>query len=416
MSNLANDNQKKEKFVGFPNKMNAFDHKGLFIVKKDVNAFLVYYELGRLAQNMWEYGTCEVTVSMLNKLVKAKPREKENKKEIKRLLQVLQDLNWITIEYTEDEFDYDTLLKVTTTYDLENDKRIHDQVKSGSFNFKGWTGATQEMYEACKGNAEHFRMLLHIKWRSNLDIKYIIHQEEWMKVLDASKNTVTTLTNKLDELGLAEKIKGKLRTDNGQIKHTGNEMILTYDQDEVEQAPEMTDEHKRNIATKNFTNTHFSSDDRVKDTNIFSNTGEDFTPYCIHVGLTTECEVTKEKFNKRMSGIQRSSQWRYDDLMKQGREYEANKIEEAQEVEEVEELVAPEAPTLKVEEDEEEITLVPVSPDAPDDFYVPSIEFIEEGECYLEWETYERYGAIRNGNWNQGKLPTVAEYRLKEVA
>jgi hypothetical protein len=44
---MYKQSETKEKYFGFPMKMNAYAHEGLFIMQKDEDAFLLYFILGK---------------------------------------------------------------------------------------------------------------------------------------------------------------------------------------------------------------------------------------------------------------------------------------------------------------------------------------------------------------------------------
>lgn len=104
---MYKQSETQEKYVGFPMKMNAYAHEGLFIMQKDEDAFLLYFILGKLSQNYWTWGSLETTVVTLSKQLRIKNKESDNRKEIKRLLLVLHDRGWIKITFDEESFEYD---------------------------------------------------------------------------------------------------------------------------------------------------------------------------------------------------------------------------------------------------------------------------------------------------------------------
>jgi len=206
---------KQEKYVGFPMKMNAFAHEGLFITQKDENAFLLYFILGKMSQNYWVWGSLETTVVTLGKQLRIKNKESDNRNEIRRLLLVLHDRGWIKITFDEESFEYDTLLTIFMV-DLES-PHVMESVGSENYKHLGYQKVTQVMFDACKGNSRHFRAMIYAEWRmfrgQENEGKYRISLDEWEKAMDICHATAVKLVSQLDELNLVDKHRGEKYVD-----------------------------------------------------------------------------------------------------------------------------------------------------------------------------------------------------------
>ncbi|MFD7523855.1 hypothetical protein [Paenibacillus chitinolyticus] len=310
----------KEKYVGFPMKMNAYTHKDLFVMQKDENAFILYFLLGKMSQNYWTWGSFETTVVTLSKQFRIKTKEHDNKKEIRRLLLSMHDKGWIKITFDDDLFEYDTLLTITMV-DLDS-PHVMDAVWSDNYKHLGWLKVTQEMFDACKGNARHFRAMIYAEWRHG--IEYAISGHEWQKVMDISKKTQVNLVKELDVLNLVDKHRGKSYIDeNGKPRRETNKYVSVsqkerQEREEAANKEQYPFEHQHNIDV-NAQVAWEITDPRTEKTNIFKTGKKDWlTPYCWYVIQDTDCQATKERGLWRLELIEKANPLKYKKLVQDG--------------------------------------------------------------------------------------------------
>ncbi|WP_339319342.1 hypothetical protein [Paenibacillus sp. FSL R10-2734] len=306
---------KQEQYVGFPMKMNAYAHEGLFVVQKDENAFMLYFILGKMSQNYWTWGRFETTVVTLSKQFQIKTKESDNRKEIRRLLMILNDKGWIKITFDEESFEYDTLLTIYMV-DL-NSPLVMDSVDSDNFKHLGYQKVTQEMFDACKGNSRHFRAMIYAEWRMFRDQenegKYRISLGEWEKTMNISHATAVKLIKELDELNLVDIKRGAMYQDvYGNPKRETNQFSVVSEK-ERQKREENTSEREETLAKE--VNRHLSSveamgnvtDERVHETNLFNPDRSVFlNDHDMYVFVTTECKVTLDHVNKRLDKMDES--------------------------------------------------------------------------------------------------------------
>jgi hypothetical protein len=308
---------KQEKYVGFPMKMNAYAYEGLFVVQKDENAFTLYFILGKMSQNYWTWGSFETTVVTLSKQFPIKTKESDNRKEIKRLLLVLHDRSWIKITFDEESFEYDTLLTISMV-DL-NSSHVLDDVLSDNYKHTGYQKVTQEMFDACKGNARHFRAMIYAEWRMFRDQEnegtYRISLGEWEKTMNISHATAVKLIKELDELNLVDKKRGAMYQDvYGNPKRETNQFSVVSEK-ERQKREGNTSEREETLAKE--VNRHLSSaeamgnvtDERVHKTNLFNPDRSVFlNAYDMYVFVTTKCQATLAHVNKRLDEMDKAKE------------------------------------------------------------------------------------------------------------
>jgi hypothetical protein len=307
--------------------MNAYAHEGLFIVQKDENAFILYFLLGKMSQNYWTRGRVETTVVTLSKQCTIKTKESDNRKEIKRLLLSLHYKGWIMITYDEKSFEYDTLITITMV-DLDS-PHVMDVVLSDNYKHTGWQKVTQEMFDACKGNAKHFRAMIYAEWRmfrgQENEGTYRISGGEWESVMDISKVTASKLVKELDKLNLVDKQRGAMYTDvSGQPKRETNLYSVVSAEDRQEREEEAKESqysfaHQHNIDVDAQIGAWEFTDPRTVKTNIFKTGQKDWlTAYCWYVIHDTECQVTKKRGMKRLKDIEKANPAGYMKLVQDG--------------------------------------------------------------------------------------------------
>ncbi|OMD81163.1 MULTISPECIES: hypothetical protein [Paenibacillus] len=338
---------KQEQYVGFPMKMNAYAHEGLFVVQKDENAFMLYFILGKMSQNYWTWGSFETTVVTLSKQFQIKTKESDNRKEIRRLLMVLNDKGWIKITFDEESFEYDTLLTIYMV-DLKS-PLVMDSVDSDNFKHLGYQKVTQEMFDACKGDSRHFRAMIYAEWRMFRDKEnegtYRISLGEWEKTMNISHATAVKLIKELDELNLVDKKRGAMYQDvYGKPKRETNQFSVVSEK-ERKKREENTNEREETLAKE--VNRHLSSaeamgnitDERVHKTNLLNPDRSVYLDaYDMYVFVTTKCKVTLDHVNKRLDKMDESKPGKRKELIDLGnkeksrRDKETSAIKRAQEM------------------------------------------------------------------------------------
>lgn len=318
----------KEQYVGVPMKMNAYAHEGLFVMKNDENAFILYFLLGKMSQNYWAWGSVETTVVTLSKQYPIKTKESDNRKEIQRLLLVLHDREWIKITFDEESFMYDTLITITMV-DIES-PHVMDVVCSDKYKHTGWLKVTQEMFDACKGNARHFRAMIYAEWRmfrgqAEFEGTYRISLDEWEKTMDISHATAVKLVKELDELNLVDKQRGAMYQDaNGKPKRETNLYSVVSEEDRQEREEEAKEgqyssAHQHNIDVDAQIGAWEITDTRTEKTNIFKTGKKDFlSPYCWYVIQDTDCQATKERGIMRLKAFEAKNPKGYKKLVQDG--------------------------------------------------------------------------------------------------
>jgi predicted transcriptional regulator len=317
----------KERYVGFPMKMNAYAYENLFIMQKDENAFILYFILGVMSQNHWTWGSLETTVVTLSKQLPIKTKESDNRKEIKRLLTVLDDKGWLKITFDEKSFEYDTLLTITMV-DLDS-PQVMDVVESDNYKHTGWLKVTQEMFDACKDNARHFRAMIYAEWRmfrgQENEGTYRISLDEWEKTMDISHATAVKLVKELDELNLVDKQRGAMYQDaNGQSKRETNLYSVVSAEEREERKEESMEgqysfAHQHNIDVDAQLGALEITDPRTQKTNIFKTGKKDYlTAYCWYVIHDTDCKATKERGLWRLGLIEKANHVAYKKLVQDG--------------------------------------------------------------------------------------------------
>ncbi|ETT77497.1 hypothetical protein C173_03239 [Paenibacillus sp. FSL R7-277] len=306
---------KQEKYVGFPMKMNAYAHESLFIEKKDEYAFFLYFILGKMSQNYWAWGNFETTVITLSKQLPIKNKETENRKEIRRLLAVLNGRGWIKITFDDDSFEYDTLLTIYMV-DLES-PLVMDSVSSDNYKHLGYQKVTQEMFDACKGDPRHFRAMIYAEWRmfrsKENEGTYRISLGEWEKTMNISHATAVKLIKELDELNIVDKKRGLMYQDvSGKPKLETNQYFVVSEE-ERQKREENTDANGEPMAKEvnRYLSTaeanEYVTDERVKETNLFNpDRSVWLNAYDMYVFLTTKCEATLAHVNKRLDEMDKS--------------------------------------------------------------------------------------------------------------
>lgn len=320
---------KKENFVGMPIKMFAFGHEGLFVTKKDENAFILYYLLDTMTRNIYTWGSVETSVSLLSKKLPIKTKESDNRAEIKRLLLSLFNKGFIKIYFDEESFENDTLLTIRM---LElDDAHIMGVVDSDKYKHTGWVAVTEEMFKACKGNARHLRMMIYTEWRmfrgQQNEGTYRISYGEWERVLDISHPTAVSLIKEVEKLNLIDKFRGAMYTDaSGNLKQETNLYApVTEEQREERKAGDKAKEtdsfaKKHNTEVLALVNEMEVTDPRTEKTNLFNPSKKVYlNPYCWYVWQTTDCKITKKQGDKRFEAFKKANPTRYNALVKEGK-------------------------------------------------------------------------------------------------
>lgn len=298
----------KEKYVGFPMKMNAFAHEGLFVTQKDENAFILFFLLGKMSLNYWTWGSVETTVVTLSKQLPIKTKESDNRKEIKRLLLSLHNKGWIKVTLDEESFEYDTLITITMV-DLDS-SHVMDVVGSDNYKHTGWLKVTQEMFDACKGNARHFRAMIYAEWRmfrgQENEGEYRISLNEWENAMDVSHTTAVKLVKELDELNLVDKHRGAMYQDAyGQPKRETNLYSVVSEEDRQEREEEAKEgqysfEHQHNIDVDALIDAWEITDSRTDKTNIFKTGSKDYLTWRIQPHIRNLFKVVRESKRSKM--------------------------------------------------------------------------------------------------------------------
>lgn len=320
---------KEPKFVGFPIKMYAFEHEGLFVVQKDENAFMLYFLLGVQSQNYWNWGRLETTVVTLSKQLPLKNKESDNRKEIRRLLQVLHNKSWIKINMNDDSLEYDSLLTINMV-DLGS-PYVMDVVCSQNYKHTGWLKVTQEMFDACRGNARHLRAMVYAEWRmfrnQENEGEYRISLNEWEKVMGISHATAVKLVKELNDLDLVHKERGAMYQDeNGQPKRETNLYTVVSEEErqernEVDKNEQYSSEHQENIDT-NAIIAEIEGDPRCEGTNVYKTGKKDYLGNKEYdIWKTTTYKETKAHLDKRFSKLKEANPKAYDSVVFEGEKY-----------------------------------------------------------------------------------------------
>lgn len=321
---------KQEKYVGFPMKMNAYAHEGLFVVQKDENAFILYFLLGVMTQNYWTWGRMETTIITLSKQFPIKTKESDNRNEIRRLLLVLHDRGWMKITFDEKSLKYDTLITITMV-DLDS-PRVMDVVLSDNYKHTGWLMVTQEMFDACKGNARHFRAMIYAEWRmfrgQDNEGKYRISLDEWEKTMDISHATAVKLVKELDELNLVNKQRGVMYQDaNGQPKRETNLYSVVSEEERQEREAEAKEgqysfEHQHNIDVQAAAAQWDEVDPRCEGTNVYKTDKKDYLGSKEYwIWKTTKYENTRKHLDGRFMKFKKARPDLYANVEREGKKY-----------------------------------------------------------------------------------------------
>lgn len=322
------DKNKKEQYVGFPMKMNAYAHEGLFIMRKDENAFILYFLLGKQSQNYWNWGSVETTVVTLSKQFPIKTKEHDNKKEIRRLLLMLHDKGWIKITFDEESFEYDTLLTISMV-DLDSEY-VMEVVHSDNYKHTGWLKVTQEMFDACEGNSRYLRAMIYAEWRmfrgQENEGTYCISLDEWEKTMDVSHATAVKLVKELDELNLVDKQVGAMYTDaNGQPRRETNVYSVVAKEERQEREAEAKEgqysfAHQQNIDVNAMISMMDGIDPRTEGTNAHKTGKTDWLcGKCWLIWQTTEYKGTKEHLERRFEEFKKANPARYKIVESEGK-------------------------------------------------------------------------------------------------
>ncbi|MEO3946156.1 hypothetical protein [Gorillibacterium sp. CAU 1737] len=333
---MYKQSETKEKYIGFPMKMNAYAHEGLFIMQKDEDAFLLYFILGKLSQNYWTWGSLETTVVTLSKQLRIKNKESDNRNEIKRLLLVLHDRGWIKITFDEESFKYDTLLTISMV-DLDS-PHVMESVGSDNYNHLGWVKVKQEMYDACNGNARHFRAMIYTEWRffrgQENQGKYRTSLDEWEKVLDISHVTAVKLFEKLDELKLLDKHRGAMYKDaSGKVKRETNQYSVVSEDERQERKEEAKYDqysfaHQHNIDVQAGVAQLDGIDPKCEGTNVYKTGKKDLLGKKEYwIWMVTEYVDTRLHLEKRFNAFKKARPDLYANVEREGKAYIKEKDE-----------------------------------------------------------------------------------------
>ncbi|WP_281658225.1 hypothetical protein [Halobacillus sp. Cin3] len=284
----------QEKYVSMPNRMHAFESKDYV---SDFE-FGVFYLLGCnvLARDT---KTVKTNVHLIYDLFKFGAKNQGRAKaKIRDALMSLEEKGHIGISYTHVPMKYDTTLSITL---LSNQKKYTDKmVKSGSWQYRGYTEVTNDYWEKA-ATLRQFRTLVYILWRQTID--YQISYLEWSSVLNISHQTAINNIKDCVEAGLIKKERGQYYIDSfGDIRQETNR--YTTNQDEETSGDE---DDERDLVHGDYIDKLESECTEIRNHNWYGRknrlNANDFIIF-----LTTNSKNLKEAATARVNAIERSGE------------------------------------------------------------------------------------------------------------
>jgi|GEM_PF-3703256 hypothetical protein len=298
-----------------PMPMGLFNHedKSKYITHSNDYAFNLCFEIAKMAQHLWTFGTAVTNVAFLSELptLTMGIADKSNRRtKIKQVLSFMVKGKYMKI--TPSKFSNDTIIsiEVMKPWEAKDD---------GSKAYNRYVEVNQEFYDSCLGNPRFFRALIYAEHRmfrgQENEGTWIMHNDEWSNALDLkSRSDINDLTAEMHALNIMDKIQGQKYTDeNGQIRDEGSryhpvsgrvrekrlEKVAAQEKGET-----LEHSHKRNMAQAEAMLE--VTDERVFNTNLFD-LNVKLNDYDMYIFVDTTCEVTKAFVeNRRLIPLEKS--------------------------------------------------------------------------------------------------------------
>jgi hypothetical protein len=284
---------KKGNYVQIPNKIFAFDSE-YFMTNDELS---VYFMLCRMVSAR-NHQKVECNIELINSKIDFRySDESKNKNIIKKALTGLHEKKYIILSFSDDKLNNNTLLSVYIA------KIYSEVVMSGNLKFKGYTEVYDDMYDACKGNIQHLKVLIYVDWRSQ--IGFDIPLSQWEKVLDVSNKTAVKILDECITAKIINKERGQYYVENGKPRQETNSYSVVSEEDR-----EIKEDIKPSFTKK--VNTMVNASMRREESNeqrshkLFGNDKLNGNDY--FVWITTECPILKEHGNKRFNAIANKSE------------------------------------------------------------------------------------------------------------
>jgi hypothetical protein len=301
--------KEKELFVAIPNCMFAFD-SDFFVTNEEL---IVFYQL---AYNVTARNpkVSKVNIELLNSLIEFdKSNPSRGKQKIKDALLGLHEKGYINIRFSDSKLKNATFIEARLP-DLA-EPIYANEITSGSWTYKGFTGVTHDMYERAS-TIEQLKVLIYVKWRSfsNIEkkVNYAISFQEWESVLDVSHTTAIKIIESCVTDGLIAKQRGQYyMTFDGQTRQETNKYKVI---EEVAEKP-LDIAKEINTRIKSIELDDKSTESRSH--NWFNNDSYINEDDC-YVYLTTTCNVLNEHAIRRINGVRKNNNGRQiiDNLLK----------------------------------------------------------------------------------------------------
>lgn len=280
-------------FVAMPNKMFAFDTE--FFATDD--EFLLFYHLGTLVQARNTSLIIANIELLTSELCSNDTNTSRAKAETKNALFGLQEKGYISINYRESNITYTTYLHITLA-DLQNNVYT-EPVKSGSWEYRGFTGVTDKDFNKTS-TAKELKIITYVLWRSQ--IKYDISYYEWEKILGVSYSTAVKHIQDCHRNGLIVKQRGDYyTTSSGEIRQETNSYKIKKNVDDDNEVDynkafnTLSKSMKRESMSKETRKNNWFKTGSKKETRLDEN---DFYIY-----QTTKCDVLREQALNRINGL-----------------------------------------------------------------------------------------------------------------
>lgn len=223
-----------------------------------------------------------------------------------------------------------TLLTISMV-DLDS-PHVMEVVESDNYKHVGYQKVKQEMFDACNGNARHFRAMIYAEWRyfrgQENEGKYRISGDEWEKVLDISHATAVKLLGKLDVLNLVDKHLGSMYQDaSGKAKRETNQYSVVSEDERQERREEAKDDqysfaHQYNIDVQAGISELDGKDPRCEGTNAYKTGKKDYLGKKEYwIWKTTEYEGTRLHLEGRFTAFKKARPDLYANVEREGKAY-----------------------------------------------------------------------------------------------
>lgn len=209
-----NNLQPEMRSVKFPALMHSFT-SDKFLTYKEEDAFLLYFVIGKEAQNVWKWGKVTTTPALLAQQLSLKKDKYDNTKSAIDALNALEEKGWINISYDEDILRSNTLIVIEICEIDEDFTNGEDTI------YNGFIDVTQDMFESCNSVGRLFRAVIFAKWHSQKYEGKKISHNEWKNAMGTTEPITVKLTNQLYDQNLVDRniLSKRIRATNSEVYH-----------------------------------------------------------------------------------------------------------------------------------------------------------------------------------------------------